>query len=85
MEIALPGLGPDRVREERAVAAVAQAVASAILLVVDPAGEVVGRPDGVVDDHALAKGRPDDLVSVGVERGEHGGESSHLDDRRLVD
>ena len=58
-EMALPGIGPDVVREEGGIVPLCEPVASALLLVCEPLRQIRGRRDLLVEDRAVANGWAD--------------------------
>ena len=67
MKKALPGLRPVGEPEERAIVPVLQTVAPRVLAVGPAGGQIRDACDLVIDDRAIANGRPEHLVSARIE------------------
>ncbi len=84
VQVALPGVGPDRVAEEGRVVASLQAVAAAVLLV-GPAHRQVGGPaDLGEDDGAVTDGGAEERVAALAQGAEEGVELASLDDQGVA-
>ncbi len=64
----LPRMRPNDVTEKRVVAAFLQAISSAVLLIGPTGGKLFRAGQRVVNNRAIAQGRPDDLIAARLQR-----------------
>ena len=79
-QVALPGLDADRVSEQRVVVSPPEAVGPAILLVRPADRQVGARLELVVDDRAVADGRPEQPVAAVLKSMQQRVEAGPLED-----
>ena len=81
-EEALDGVVPDRVREQRTVVPWPEPVGAAVLHVLEPGGQLVGRRDLVVDDRLRTHARPDHGEPPPAQRADQLVDPRQVDGRR---